>query len=296
MAKATRRCLSCKTDISARGNKSVRCKPCQVAFRELRERAAPDRPICADDDGTCSLGRLKRGRCPRHYYTARRDNGLVIPQTPRACVTCGLVFTPVRSDAVACSALCNWRKQDRAARVNYPVRYCVTCGTPYKPKRGDARYCKIDCIANPSARAVARWVAQNRAAVSITARRRQQMLVSSPDSVGVSKRDWSKLVNRYGGRCAYCGVKPETITVDHVVPVNRGGRHSIGNVLPACGSCNSAKRDVFLAEFRRRMRFDEGRRWQVAEQQCQAAEHSHHGSGGPHGPLRYEQLTLELCG
>lgn len=57
---------------------------------------------------------------------------------------------------------------------------------------------------------------------------------------GVSERDWLRLVRRYGGRCAYCGALCDP-HMDHVIPLKRGGRHSIGNVLPACRSCNTSK-------------------------------------------------------
>jgi 5-methylcytosine-specific restriction endonuclease McrA len=46
------------------------------------------------------------------------------------------------------------------------------------------------------------------------------------------------------GRCHYCGriFKPEELTMDHVVPVARGGRSSKGNVVPCCKPCNSRKK------------------------------------------------------
>jgi 5-methylcytosine-specific restriction endonuclease McrA len=51
--------------------------------------------------------------------------------------------------------------------------------------------------------------------------------------------------------CAYCGAIRE-ITIDHVVPLARGGDHTIGNFLPACKSCNSRKKDSFITEWRKR--------------------------------------------
>jgi 5-methylcytosine-specific restriction endonuclease McrA len=62
--------------------------------------------------------------------------------------------------------------------------------------------------------------------------------------------DWRRLVDRFGGRCAYCE-RPAT-SQDHVVPLSRGGRHTIGNVVPACGSCNSSKGSLLLVEWRSR--------------------------------------------
>jgi 5-methylcytosine-specific restriction endonuclease McrA len=66
---------------------------------------------------------------------------------------------------------------------------------------------------------------------------------------GVSLRDWNRLIGRYDGRCAYCGVKPELVHMDHIIPLKRGGRHSIGNVLPACRSCNTSKSARLLYEW-----------------------------------------------
>ena len=50
------------------------------------------------------------------------------------------------------------------------------------------------------------------------------------------------------GRCAYCGAPSEHI--DHVTPLARGGRHSIGNLVGACAACNLSKSKKLLAEWR----------------------------------------------
>lgn len=64
----------------------------------------------------------------------------------------------------------------------------------------------------------------------------------------VSDRDLRRLRQRFGGSCAYCDAPANT--VDHVLPIARGGRHAIGNLLPACKSCNSQKHVRLLAEWR----------------------------------------------
>ncbi|WP_203620386.1 HNH endonuclease [Streptomyces sp. SID8499] len=38
-------------------------------------------------------------------------------------------------------------------------------------------------------------------------------------------------------------------TVDHVIPLSRGGQHAEGNLVPACKSCNSSKGDKLLIEW-----------------------------------------------
>lgn len=51
--------------------------------------------------------------------------------------------------------------------------------------------------------------------------------------------------------CAYCHERmtPRDKTLDHVMPVSRGGAHSISNVAIACRSCNSRKRTRTPAEW-----------------------------------------------
>ncbi|MDD5707974.1 MAG: MBL fold metallo-hydrolase, partial [Kiritimatiellae bacterium] len=59
---------------------------------------------------------------------------------------------------------------------------------------------------------------------------------------------WQRQVAR--GVCHYCGrsVPPAELTMDHVVPVARGGQSTKGNVVPCCAACNRDKRFLTPAE------------------------------------------------
>ena len=52
------------------------------------------------------------------------------------------------------------------------------------------------------------------------------------------------------GACHYCEqqVGAAALTMDHVVPVARGGRSTKGNVVPCCKACNQSKRCLTPAE------------------------------------------------
>lgn len=61
------------------------------------------------------------------------------------------------------------------------------------------------------------------------------------------------------GECHYCGRRfpPGELTMDHIVPVIRGGKTTKGNVAPACKECNSKKKyllpmewEAYMQEFR----------------------------------------------
>lgn len=64
------------------------------------------------------------------------------------------------------------------------------------------------------------------------------------------------------GICHYCGENfpPAELTLDHIVPLVRGGHSTRGNCVPACKTCNTAKRDLLPTEWdeyltRRRQEF-----------------------------------------
>jgi 5-methylcytosine-specific restriction endonuclease McrA len=46
------------------------------------------------------------------------------------------------------------------------------------------------------------------------------------------------------GLCHYCGQKfpQDQLTLDHIVPVSRGGRSTRGNLVVACLDCNQKKK------------------------------------------------------
>jgi len=60
---------------------------------------------------------------------------------------------------------------------------------------------------------------------------------------------WQARLNR--GACHYCGrrVGRESLTMDHVVPLVRGGRSTKGNLVPACKDCNNRKKYMLPVEW-----------------------------------------------
>lgn len=52
------------------------------------------------------------------------------------------------------------------------------------------------------------------------------------------------------GRCALCG-KPidfERMTIDHRIPLSRGGTNEFSNLQPTCGVCNLLKNSLTMPE------------------------------------------------
>lgn len=52
--------------------------------------------------------------------------------------------------------------------------------------------------------------------------------------------DWRAVCAFYGNRCLRCGCRGP-LTLDHVIPVSKGGRNDTSNFQPLCFSCNVTK-------------------------------------------------------
>lgn len=63
------------------------------------------------------------------------------------------------------------------------------------------------------------------------------------------KQWWRTLVSK--GICHYCSEKfpASEITMDHVVPVIRGGKSTKGNLVAACKECNNKKKHMLPIEW-----------------------------------------------
>lgn len=60
---------------------------------------------------------------------------------------------------------------------------------------------------------------------------------------------WKNL--RGQGLCYYCQEKfhPHDLTMDHVVPIVRGGKTTKGNIVACCKDCNSKKKHMLPIEW-----------------------------------------------
>ena len=57
------------------------------------------------------------------------------------------------------------------------------------------------------------------------------------------------LLEKWGRKCAYCGVKNVPLEVEHIIPRCRGGSNRVSNLTLACTPCNQKKNNQTAAEF-----------------------------------------------
>jgi hypothetical protein len=67
---------------------------------------------------------------------------------------------------------------------------------------------------------------------------------------------WLALKSAWGG-CAYCATAEVELQKDCLLPISRGGRYTLSNVVPACGSCNASKCNLEVTTWMRRKKMDE---------------------------------------
>jgi len=69
----------------------------------------------------------------------------------------------------------------------------------------------------------------------------------------VTAAQWADIKQKHRHCCAYCGQKTKRLTMDHIIPLARGGKHEPDNIAPACFTCNSRKHAAHPVEFAQRV-------------------------------------------
>ena len=90
-----------------------------------------------------------------------------------------------------------------------------------------------------------KWRERNPDKVKVNHTKRRALLNNSMSTLNA--HEWKEIKKSYGNQCVYCGVKATTL--DHIVPISKGGDNTRDNIVPACRSCNSSKQEKSLLVF-----------------------------------------------
>lgn len=80
-------------------------------------------------------------------------------------------------------------------------------------------------------------------------RRRARRAEATVEGGGVTPEEFSRIVKNQGGKCNMCVkrfCKSRPATLDHIIPLSKGGLHTSANIQALCKSCNSSKNAKIL--------------------------------------------------
>jgi hypothetical protein len=250
------------------------CERCVVCGGAMPVSTRADAKYCSTLCRSRSRGPVEKAEYWRTYYTRHKDRlrssrserraqHKTRPK-PRACRQCSKIFTPKRDRAVFCSRTCigqarvrqpeqeNARRRAKSAqrRECIPVRQCAWCGRTYKPlRRSTSRWCSERCMAD-------RW-AKDHPDVRRAAKARRRARLCGVTTEHISPLE---VFTRDNWTCRLClkptpqrliGTRsPRRPTIDHILPVSKGGPHTYQNVQCACSQCNCRKSARIRGQFR----------------------------------------------
>lgn len=152
----------------------------------------------------------------------------------KTCATCGTTYRPrqLKGNSKYCSRPCKDRARkdaDKLARlVSKSTRRCIWCGDGLAPrKRADAAFCSEKCVS--------------------AARRQLRAVFGRGERAQTERKAW---LESRGGCCHLCDrlidpalsyPQPQSLTVDHVIPISVGGTSEIENLMPAHLACNAGR-------------------------------------------------------
>lgn len=244
-----RACLHCKATLTSANPRARYCdstcraracearmpartwvKPCKVCGNPLEVRAkSASEPTCHD----CRRERRQSAPKSPKDYTYKK-----VP-----CAACGEPAWKSPAGQGSRDGKTYHRNCPRPGTAPRVVeRACAWCLDIFLLKYPTATHCSPSCAQRHAASKRGR--SQTRAG---RARRSDRERIA-PGLTYTQRRALLHQWRKSGTACVYC-TSPAT-TVDHVIPLARGGTNYEGNLVPCCKRCNSSKSDLLTSEWR----------------------------------------------
>lgn len=163
----------------------------------------------------------------------------------RICVVCGSEFVAKSAKTQTCSKQCGrilCRRKTGFCNGYVITKTCSVCGKTFETYKSRQTTCSTECAKEKR-----------------TLDRRYRSFNARCQKYGVhydSNVKAKLVIERDECTCQICGKRcdfmdkrwgnfgPDYPTVDHIVPLSKGGTHTWDNVQCACALCNSEKRDL----------------------------------------------------
>jgi 5-methylcytosine-specific restriction endonuclease McrA len=168
-------------------------------------------------------------------------------------------------------------RERKAGRMPPPtLPKCLTCGKEHRGARGE--YCsrcwlKTDegrewqrnrvkdfRVSNPESTARNTFENNRKRGAFRRAGRRNAL-------VPLTRHQLQHRFSLFGNCCAYCGNSGK-ISIDHVMPLSKGGLDEHSNIVPACKTCNSSKNAKDVKDWYLAQPFFSHARWAKLQRHC----------------------------
>lgn len=140
------------------------------------------------------------------------------------------------------------RKEAMARAISRRMRSCPDCGNQWLgPKYGEAKVVRCEsCSSKRKAEYRRSYKRKRKAEIGNHRKRARHFNVAYDPTVQATE-----VFRRDGWKCQGCGCKikrtiayhPKRATIDHIIPMAKGGGHTWDNVQAMCATCNGVKSD-----------------------------------------------------
>jgi 5-methylcytosine-specific restriction endonuclease McrA len=257
---ATRGCAHCGTAFEAKPKRGIQRMYCGSRCGSLA-RYVPQ-PIDVRPCATCGdpFEARPSGRPQKYCGEKCRSRAMYVqwrgPVEVRHCVVCmGIIRSTAKRHF--CSRRCKCLADSLSCTRAYKARKheqlpCGVCGKGFTPIKRNARYCGARCqyralMLDPRHRSRLRAHGDKRRALK---RGASCGVMIIPEQI-LQRDNWT---------CQLCGVKtPQSLrgkrvdnapTIDHIVPLAKGGSHTADNLQCACLRCNRRKGARIIGQIR----------------------------------------------
>jgi len=172
----------------------------------------------------------------------------------KECAYCGKTFVTNFPNKKYCSTDCCYEANLKQKREQWAEAYvprthiCKECGTEFTTECGDTHsvFCCRTCSEKHERRVEHSTDRHKQYMKEQKKRRKKQINAAFVDDV-----DFTSIFQRDSGICQICGLPVHPVkgiddnwdgTIDHIVPLSVGGKHSYSNCQLAHRICNSVKR------------------------------------------------------
>jgi len=179
-------------------------------------------------------------------------------QVERICANCGKPFIPQCKAQIYCHNPC-----DRKGQLLPEKKKCLFCGKEFVAT-SKYKYCSASCRRKADyykhrEKRVAysiQWTKKSRKENPELWRwytRKRKHLMRANDG-SFTREEWEEIKKAQNYRCAICGkIEEELIketgvglTIDHIIPISKGGKHCKENIQALCLRCNARKNNKLV--------------------------------------------------